>query len=170
MHHFIANSPFSAKVYYVNQLQHSRGIPIRSYCAVVSLLTVCLEPVVFVWALLQCGAHFHTFFIEVLQSFPVSVFLIWSQVLLFLSNLLSQFFLILQWIFKKKHSCSFPFFSPAKNIEWKNHMQMYLRSSVSPSEKYKISVFSYRNETNSAHRELCLSCSIVTAPSAGLRY
>lgn len=114
MHHFIANSPFSAKVYYVNQLQHSRGIPIRSYCAVVSLLTVCLEPVVFVWALLQCGAHFHTFFIEVLQSFPVSVFLIWSQVLLFLSNLLSQFFLILQWIFKKKHSCSFPFFFPCK--------------------------------------------------------
>lgn len=113
MHHFKANSTFSAEVCYVNQLQHSWGIPTGSYCAAVSLLTVCLEPVMFVWALFQCGAHFHTFFTEVPQSFPVSDFSVWSQVLLFLPVLLSQCFLILQWILEKKHCCSFPF-SPHK--------------------------------------------------------
>lgn len=163
MHHFIATSTFSAKVYYVNQLRHSRGIPARSYCAAVSLLTVCLEPVVFVWAALQRGAHFHTFFTEVLQSFPISVFPIWPQVLLFLSALLSQCFPILQWIFKKKHSCSFPFFFPPQRRLNGNTTCGWIEGHLYLADftLLYLSVVSYRNDTLLTEDSACLVRSLL---------
>ena len=166
MHRFVANfQPPSAKDCFINLLQLSGGIPARSYCAAVSVLTVCLEPVVFVWASLHRAAHFHTFLIEVPQSFPISVFPIWSPLLLFHSRLLRRCFLDLQWIFGKEETLVL------SHLLFLFHQQRILNRNTTcrrTEDHPLIHLKDFILYIDAAHPQFCSSCSVSAAPSAEL--